>query len=171
MSPVLRAVFGWLVPGGAYLLRRRYLQFALFAVAVWAAFAAGLALHGGLAWPLPAELAGLDSFTALVYRAGALGKMPAGGPYLLARFLGVTGTLLGSRLHEFGTTLLIMAGLINILAVSSALESEKEGLRRCRTRSSLCSRPFCSRLRWRPPGIGPRANGSPSASACSPAAP
>lgn len=129
MNPVGRALFGWLVPGGAYLLRRRYLPFALFAGAVWAAFAVGLALHGGLAWPQPADLMGLDSFTALVYRAGAFGRMLAGGPYLLARFLGVAGTLLDSRLHEFGSTLLIMSGLINILAVSSALESEEEGLR------------------------------------------
>ena len=28
------AVFGWIVPGGAYLLMRRYLQFAGFAVLV-----------------------------------------------------------------------------------------------------------------------------------------
>jgi hypothetical protein len=37
------AAFGWLVPGGAYLLMRRYLQFAVFAVLVsdllkWPAF-------------------------------------------------------------------------------------------------------------------------------------
>ena len=49
MKAVGLAVFGWLVPGGAYLLMRRYLQFAVFAVLVSATFAAGLALHGGYA--------------------------------------------------------------------------------------------------------------------------
>ena len=31
MKAVGLAIFGWLVPGGAYLLMRRYLQFAVFA--------------------------------------------------------------------------------------------------------------------------------------------
>jgi hypothetical protein len=47
MIAVVFTVFGWLVPGRAYLLMRRYLQFALFAVVVSATFAVGLALHGG----------------------------------------------------------------------------------------------------------------------------
>ncbi|MGP8245610.1 MAG: DUF6677 family protein [Bryobacteraceae bacterium] len=67
----LLAVFGWLVPGGAYLLTRRYLQFAGFAVLVSGTFALGLALHGGYRWPQPAELQGLDSFTILLFKADA----------------------------------------------------------------------------------------------------
>ena len=86
MSAVLLAAFGWLVPGGAYLLMRRYLQFAVFAFVVWATFAAGLALHGGCGWPQPADLAGLDT----VHRTGSskpalLRKLLAGGPYLVAQ--------------------------------------------------------------------------------------
>ncbi len=45
MNRVALALFGWLVPGGAYLLMRRYVQFALFAVVVWTAFGAGLWLE------------------------------------------------------------------------------------------------------------------------------
>jgi hypothetical protein len=122
---VVLAAFGWLVPGGAYLLMRRYLQFALFAVLVSVTFAAGLALHGGFEWPQPAELQGLDGFTAFLFKAGALSKLLAGGPYLLAMvFDGAHGFLEG-RLHEYGTTLLVMAGVFNVLAVSNALELRK----------------------------------------------
>ena len=119
------AAFGWLVPGGAYLLMRRYLPFAVFAVLVSTTFAAGLALQGGLLWPQPAELQGLDLFTALVFQAGALAKLFAGGPFLLAQFFDGGYSFLDGRLHEYGTTLLILAGLFNLLAISNALELRK----------------------------------------------
>ncbi len=137
MNALLLAIFGWLVPGGAYLLMRRYLQFAVFALVVSATFAAGLLLQGGCQWPQPAELAGLDAFTALIFKAGAFAKLLAGGPYLLARLFGGS-TFLSGRLHEYGTTLLVMAGLFNVLSVSSALDLRKEQMQRCRTRLSRC---------------------------------
>jgi hypothetical protein len=126
MSTLLLAAFGWLVPGGAYLPARRYLQFAGFALVVSAAFAAGLALQGGCRWPEPAELAGLDGFTALVFKAGALAKLLAGGPYLAARLFGGSSGFLNGRLHEYGSTLMLMAGLFNMLGVSSGLDLRKE---------------------------------------------
>jgi len=126
MNPLVLAGFGWLVPGGAYLLMRRYLQFAVLAFVVCTSFAAGLLLHGGNAWPQPAELAGLDGFTALVFRAGALAKALAGAPYLVSLISGAPGPFLDSRLHEYGTTLLVMAGGFNVLAISSALDLNKE---------------------------------------------
>ena len=126
MNTVLLAVFGWLVPGGTHLLMRRYLQFAVFAFAVWVAFAAGIALHGGYGWPQPAELAGLDGFTAFLFKAGALAKLLAGAPYLAARLFFGPSSFLDGRLHEYGTTLLTMAGVLNVLAVSSALDLRKK---------------------------------------------
>jgi hypothetical protein len=126
MNPVLLAAFGWLVPGGAYLLMRRYLQFALFALIVCVSFAAGILFQGGAGWPQSADLAGLDGFTALLFRAGALAKTLAGAPYLLSLFSGAHRTFLDGRLHEYGTTLLVMAGALNVLAVSSALDLKKE---------------------------------------------
>ena len=125
MTSVGLALFGWVVPGGAYLLTRRYLPFGIFAVLVSTAFAAGMALHGGSQWPETAELEGLDRFTALVFQAGALAKICAGGPFLLAQLFGGGNGFLDGRLHEYGTTLLTLAGLFNVLAVSNALELRK----------------------------------------------
>jgi hypothetical protein len=119
------AVAGWLLPGGSFLLMRRYAQFAGFAALVSITFAVGLALHGGYQWPQPAELQGLDSLTALLFQAGALAKALAGGPFLLAQFFGGSHSFLDGRLHEYGTTLLTLAGLFNLLAVSNALELRK----------------------------------------------
>jgi hypothetical protein len=119
------ALFGWLVPGGAYLLLRRYAQFALFLLLVSSACAAGTALQGGNQWPQAAELQSLDGFTAIVAQAGALARVLAGGPYLLARFLDGNHTFLTGRLHEYGTTLLTLAGLLNLLALADALQLRK----------------------------------------------
>jgi hypothetical protein len=128
MNSIGMAVIGWLLPGGAYLLTRRYLQFAIFAVAVTASFAAGMATHGSSLWPTTAELAGLDGFTALAFQASALAKILAGGPYVIARLFD-SPSFLSGRMHEYGTTLLILAGLINLLAVSSAIDLRKEEAR------------------------------------------
>ena len=125
MKAVGLALFGWLVPGGAYLLMRRYLQFAAFAVLVSVTIAAGLALHGAYQWPQPAELRGLDSSTVLFFEAGALTRLLAGVPFLLGQLFDSGHGFLDGRLHEYGTTLLTLAGLFNLLAISSALELRK----------------------------------------------
>jgi hypothetical protein len=125
MNSVLLAAFGWLVPGGAYLLMRRYAQFAVFALLVSVTFALGLVLHGGYQWPQAGELQGLDGFTAFAFQAGAFAKSLAGGPYLLARLFQVPGSFLDGRLHEYGTTLLALAGVFNVLAISNAFDLRK----------------------------------------------
>src|SRR6266536_2815558 len=123
MKRVSLAAFGWLVPGGAYLLTRRYLQFAVFAVLVCTAFAAGIAMQGAVRWPTPAELQGLDPFTSYLFQAGAFAKMLAGAPFLATALLGPERDFLTGRVHEYGSTLLLFAGLFNLLAISSALET------------------------------------------------
>jgi hypothetical protein len=126
LPPWILIAFGWLAPGGAYLLTRCYTQFALFAGAVWLAFGAGVALHGVPGWPRAEEIAGIDGVTALLFQAGAVGQALAGAPYLLARVFGSSEPFLVGRLHEYGTTLLVFAGVLNTLAISSAIDLRKE---------------------------------------------
>ena len=64
MKTAAMAAFGWLLPGGAYLLARRYLQFAISLALVCGATVAGMALHGANLWPQTPELQGLDGFAA-----------------------------------------------------------------------------------------------------------
>ena len=108
---------------------RRYAQFAIFAVLVPLTLAAGMLLQGSVQWPQPTELAGLDGFTALGFKATAFAKALAGAPYLVARLFD-GASFLGGRLHEYGSALLMMAGLFNALAVASALDQRKEATRR-----------------------------------------
>jgi hypothetical protein len=125
MNVALTAVFGWLVPGGAYLLARRYLQFALSLTIVCGATAAGIALHGANLWPQADELQGLDSLAAWMAQGGAVARVMAGAPYLLARLFHYSQTFLAGQTHEYGTTLLGLAGLFNLLALADALELRK----------------------------------------------
>ena len=122
MNAVALVLLGWLVPGGAYLLMRRYLQFAIFAVLVPVTFAAGIALDASYRWPMPAELQGLDGFTAFFFQAGAFVKWLAGGPFLIAQLFGASPSFLSGRMHEYGTTLLYLSGIFNLLAISNAFD-------------------------------------------------
>ena len=120
------AAFGWLVPGGAYLLTRRYLEFAGFALLVGTTFGAGMAMQGAIRWPTAAELQGLDPFTSYLFQAGACAKLLTGAPFLAATLLGAGPDFLTGRVHEYGSTLLLLAGIFNLLAISSALETHRE---------------------------------------------
>jgi hypothetical protein len=126
MKILVMGVMGWLVPGGALLAMRRYRQFAAFAALVTLTLAAGFALNGGAGWPHPADLEGLDSFSVLVARAGAVIRVLAGAPVLLASLAGAGSTYMAGRLQEYGTTLLTLAGLFNLLALASAWDLARE---------------------------------------------
>ena len=125
MNVALRAVFGWIVPGGAYLLARRHLQFAMALVLVCAATIAGVALHGANLWPQAEELQGLDGLAATMAKGGAIARVLAGAPYFLARLCHYSQSFLAGQTHEYGTTLLALAGLFNLLALADALEVRK----------------------------------------------
>jgi hypothetical protein len=56
-----------------------------------------------------------------------LAKGLAGCPFLLALLFDSARGFLDGRLHEYGTTLLMLAGLFNLLGISSALELRKAG--------------------------------------------
>lgn len=119
---------GWLVPGGGYLfterypVTRRYLQFAASCGLICGAFLTGITMQGGSLWMGPGELEGVDGFTALVAYMGVVGKALAGLPYLLARMFYHSQTYSQGRLHEYGTTLLVCAGIMNLLGLADSLE-------------------------------------------------
>lgn len=124
MRTAIFAVAGWLVPGAGYIPLRRYGRFAMFFVLVSSAASAGMALHGATLWPRPAELQGLDPLSAILAWGGAFTETLAGGPWLLG-LLGAPQTWLAGRLHEYGNTLLLAAGLCNLLALLDAVNLRK----------------------------------------------
>ncbi len=120
MRSAVALASGWLLPGGAYLLRRRYAQFALTLLLVCLSLSAGIRLRGSNRWPVHAELQGLDGFTTATARVGALTKILAGAPYIIATLFGYSQPFITGQVHEYGTTLLVAAGLINVIALAEA---------------------------------------------------
>jgi len=118
--PAVLLAVGWLLPGGGYLLLGRRRQFALFLAVVCAASVAGVLLQGSNLWPPAGDLQGLDGVSVLVARGGAITKAMAGGPYLLALAAGYAQSYVAGCLHEYGTALLSVAGLLNLLALAGA---------------------------------------------------
>ena len=57
---------------------------------------------------------------------GVLAKASVGAPYLLARILYHSQTYLQGRLHEYGTILLVCAGVMNLLVLADAFELRGE---------------------------------------------
>ena len=111
-----KILFGWFIPGGAALLERRYARFTVLFTLVTLSVFAGLGLGGGSMMPRPEELQGLDGASRVMAEAGAIMKFVAGAPLLLANVFGYSHTFLEGRLHEQGTTLLLVAGLVNLLS-------------------------------------------------------
>jgi hypothetical protein len=119
-NPVAFAVIGWLVPGAGYWLLKRKQQALFYLVVVLAFFAVGVMLKGGLLFPEPNDLQGMDNVTTLLMKGSALAKVFAGLPYVVARAVGYDQTFLDGFKFDMGTKLLTLAGLFNLLAVADA---------------------------------------------------
>ena len=129
MKSIGLALFGWIVPGGAYLLQRRYLQFGRLRAGSVGDLPRGTRAARGTLFPQADELKGLDTATSLIFQAMAFAKVFAGGPYLLGHVFDGSQSFLQARLHEYGTTLLVLAGVFNLLAIADALELRKGSVR------------------------------------------
>jgi hypothetical protein len=103
---------GLLVPGLGHLWLGR-LKGLIFFVVLPAMFAFGLFLEGRI---FPVEVS--QPLVALA----ALADMGIGLPYVVARALGYGGGNVIAVTYEYGNTFLIVAGLLNALAVIDAFD-------------------------------------------------
>ena len=104
----MNLVIGWILPGGGYLLRRRYYQFALCLALVAAAFTSGVALGGLNNPPQPGVFGAVAALTEWL----------AGGPYLVAKIFSHAALPIDAPFHNYGLVLLMSAGTINLLAMA-----------------------------------------------------
>jgi len=115
LAPVL--AMAWLIPGGGHFLLNRKSRAALLFGCVVISFIAGLMMRGYLFSPQTGDL-----FTVLIYVGGFLGNLAAGVPYLATKGLGYAQPDMAGHVHDYGTKLLVAAGLMNILAIVDAYE-------------------------------------------------
>ncbi len=107
----------WIIPGGGHFLLKRYGRATLLFFAVVVMFLFGLMMKGELLKPQ-----GGDVLTVLIYYGGFLCNLAAGLPYLLATCFSYSQPDMAGAVHDYGTKFLVVAGLLNILAMVDAYE-------------------------------------------------
>ena len=107
----------WLVPGGGHFLLKRSGRAALLMASIIAMFVCGLLMRGYMFTPQSGDL-----LTTLINTGGFVGDVSSGILYLLSVWLGYNQQDAPGAVHDYGTKFLVVAGLLNILAMVDAFE-------------------------------------------------
>jgi hypothetical protein len=116
-SPILVAVVAWLIPGGGHFLLGRRGRGAVVLAAVALTFTLGLLMRGPMFQPKTG-----DVLTTAIQVGGFLGDLASGLLYLLSVWLGYSQPDAAGHVHDYGSKLIVAAGLLNILAIVDAWE-------------------------------------------------
>jgi NADH:ubiquinone oxidoreductase subunit H len=108
---------GWLIPGGGHFLLKRTGRGILLLVAITSMFVCGLMMRGYMFQPQTGDL-----LTTLINVGGFVGDVAGGILYLLTVWLGYSQVDVAGHVHDYGTKFLVVAGLLNILAMVDAFE-------------------------------------------------
>ena len=118
-SAWLIGLAAWAVPGLGHLLQRRWARALLLGGAVWGMFFTGLWLGGHLFRLGPND----QGFAALLQLLPMVANVGAGLPYIFC-WLTNTGFADHAQMvtYEYGNTFLLVAGLLNYLAMLDAFD-------------------------------------------------
>jgi hypothetical protein len=110
MSIVAPAV-GWLIPGAGHMIQKRWIRGTLLFLSIVALFLLGLAMQGRIY-----KANGGDILEML----GFVGDVGAGGLYILTLANDWGQGAIAFATADFGTKFMIVAGLLNFIAVADA---------------------------------------------------
>jgi hypothetical protein len=110
LSVVVPAV-AWLIPGAGHLIQKRWGRGLLLMGSICTMFALGLALQGRVYKPNGGDI--LDML-------GFVGNIGAGGLYIMTRAMDWGQGAIAHATADYGTKYLIVAGLLNFIAVADA---------------------------------------------------
>ena len=108
---VLAPAVAWLIPGAGHLIQKRWIRGGLLMVSIVAMFLLGLAMQGRIYKPNGGDI--LDML-------GFVGNVGGGGLYILTRALDWGHGAIAHATADYGTKFLIVAGLLNFIAVADA---------------------------------------------------
>ncbi|MFZ0199893.1 MAG: DUF6677 family protein [Candidatus Sulfotelmatobacter sp.] len=110
MSVIAPAV-GWLIPGAGHLIQRRWIRGVLLFISITTLFVLGLLMQGHIY-----KANGGDILDIL----GFVGDLGAGGLYILTLALNGGQGAIAFAIADYGTKFMIVAGLLNFIAVADA---------------------------------------------------
>lgn len=119
-------IAGLFVPGAAHWMLGHRGKALVYGGMVLTLVATGAWMQGANTLPTAAELDGVDGTARLMFIGGAGVKASAGLPYFALSFAGYSQSFLAGIFTEYGTKLLAMAGLVNLLALADAFTKETQ---------------------------------------------
>ena len=108
---VLAPAIGWLVPGAGHVIQKRWIRGVLLFVSIVTLFLLGLAMQGRIY-----KANGGDILEML----GFIGDIGAGGLYILTLANDWGQGAIAFATADYGTKFMIVAGLLNFIAVADA---------------------------------------------------
>jgi hypothetical protein len=118
----LMGVVGWLIPGAGHLLQRKWARAAFLGGAVWLCFVVGLAMGGHMFSPSPSE----QGSSAWLHVLPMIGNLGSGLLYVGSWLTGIgfadDPQRAARATYEYGNTFLLIAGLLNYLAMLDAFD-------------------------------------------------
>jgi hypothetical protein len=111
MMSVLAPAIGWLVPGAGHMIQKRWIRGLLLFVSIVTLFLLGLAMQGRIY-----KANGGDILDML----GFVGDVGAGGLYILTLANDWGQGAIAFATADYGTKFMIVAGLLNFIAVADA---------------------------------------------------
>jgi hypothetical protein len=103
-------IAGWLLPGGGHFLQRKWVRGALLFAAIGGMFILGVAMQGKL----------FTSASQILDLLRLVGELCSGIFYLVARQLGLGADGVQVTTADYGTTFIVVAGLLNVIAAVDA---------------------------------------------------
>ena len=117
-SPWLTVALAWLIPGSGHFLLGRRGRAIIFFVTVAVAFLIGVLMRGPLFQPTGSG----EVLSRLIQYGGLIGDLASGLFYFMAVWLGYGPPDQAGHDPDYGSKFLVVAGLLNILAMVDAYE-------------------------------------------------
>jgi hypothetical protein len=111
LMAVLAPAIGWLIPGAGHMIQKRWIRGILLFLSIVSLFLLGLAMQGRIY-----KANGGDILDIL----GFIGDIGAGGLYILTLANDWGQGAIAFATADYGTKFMIVAGLLNFIAVADA---------------------------------------------------
>lgn len=111
MMAVVAPAVGWLIPGAGHMMQKRWIRGGLLFVSVVTLFLLGLAMQGRIYKPNGGDILAILGF---------VGNVGAGALYILTVAFDWGQGAIQFATADYGTKFMIVAGLLNFIAVADA---------------------------------------------------
>jgi hypothetical protein len=111
LMAVVAPAVGWLIPGAGHIIQKRWIRGGLLLISIASLFLLGLAMQGRIY-----KANGGDILDML----GFIGDVGAGGFYIITMAQDWGQGAIAFATADYGTKFMIVAGLLNFIAVADA---------------------------------------------------